>query len=556
VATHYYQTVIDSLDYLQNLGINAIELMPVMEFEGNSSWGYGPNFMFAADKYYGTKADLQMLIDEAHKRGMAIILDIVLNHHFGLSPLVQLYWDAANNKPAANNPWFNPDAKHPFNVGYDMNHDAPEVRDYVDRILKFWVQEYKIDGFRFDLSKGFTQTNSGSNVGQWGQYDASRIYNLKRMKDVISQTDPNLFLILEHFADNSEEKELANYGFMFWGNHVYNYNEATMGWLPNSDFSWISYKNRAWNDPNLLGYMESHDEERLMYKNTQYGNASGTYNTKDVATALSRMGMAASFFIPVCGPKMLWQFQELGYDKSINLCPNGTIDAGCRTDPKPILWNYYFNLNRRKLFNVYRKLIELKKTAPALESSNFTLNVGANVAFKRIQIDDPSMNVIIVGNFGVTSTSGNPAFQNTGTWYDYLSGDSIQVTNTTANITLAAGEYHVYLSKKVSAPNNVSIENEVVTKPFNSIAFPNPFENELTIGFVLEKNAQTSVKIYNLMGQEVRSLVNNEMLFANEIQELQWNGTDNAGNFVSNGTYLYVIEANDKRETGKVMFAR
>ncbi|WP_332910852.1 alpha-amylase family glycosyl hydrolase [Algoriphagus boritolerans] len=75
------------------MGINAIELMPIGEFEGNLSWGYNPSFFFAPDKYYGTKNDLKRLIDEAHGKGIMILLDMVLNHAFGQNPMVRLYND-------------------------------------------------------------------------------------------------------------------------------------------------------------------------------------------------------------------------------------------------------------------------------------------------------------------------------------------------------------------------------------------------------------------------------------------------------------------------------
>src|SRR5690554_6577184 len=124
---HDYKTLTDSLNYLQRLGVNAIELMPVNEFEGNLSWGYNPSFYFAPDKYYGDKAMLKRFIDECHSRGIAVILDIVLNHSFGQSPMVQLYFDKQRNAPSADNPWFNTTPTHPYNVGYDFNHESEEI---------------------------------------------------------------------------------------------------------------------------------------------------------------------------------------------------------------------------------------------------------------------------------------------------------------------------------------------------------------------------------------------------------------------------------------------
>ena len=92
VGSHSYKDLTDTLSYLKRLGVNAIELMPIMEFEGNESWGYNPSYFFAPDKYYGTKNDLKKFIETAHQEGFAVILDMVLNHAFGQNALVQLYW--------------------------------------------------------------------------------------------------------------------------------------------------------------------------------------------------------------------------------------------------------------------------------------------------------------------------------------------------------------------------------------------------------------------------------------------------------------------------------
>ncbi len=111
---------------------------------------------------------------------------------------------------------------------------------------------------------------------------------------------------------NSEETVLSNYGMMLWGNMNYDYNEATMGYV--SNLTGATYKSRGWSDMHLVSYMESHDEERLMYKNLQYGNSSGTYNIKFFPIAIQRMKLAGVFYFTIPGPKMIWQFGELGYD--------------------------------------------------------------------------------------------------------------------------------------------------------------------------------------------------------------------------------------------------
>ncbi|WPV00127.1 alpha-amylase family glycosyl hydrolase [Mucilaginibacter sp. cycad4] len=441
IDAHNYQTLTDTLKYLSNLGVNAIELMPFNEFEGNLSWGYNPSFYFAPDKYYGTKNALKAFIDECHSRGIAVIQDMVLNHSFGQSPMVQMYFNTAAGKPAANNPWYNVDPTHPYNVGYQFNHESADTKYFVKNVLKFWMTEYKIDGFRFDLSKGFTQVNYGTSdaaVGPWGQYDASRVAIWKDYNNYIKSIDNNNFyVILEHFAANQEEKELAGEGMMLWNNLNYNANEATMGWLTNSNFQGLFYDQHTFTQPyNLVSYFESHDEERLQFKNESYGNAVGSYNVKDKNTGLAREEMAAAFLFSVPGPKMLWQFGELGYDVS--------IDQGGRTSNKPIYWNYNTDPNRRHLYSIYSKMIKMKEKNAVFASTNYTYSLGG--AIKTIQLKDVSANVEVVGNFDVVPQTGSISFPATGTWYDNISKTSISVTSLPYSMTLQPGEYHVYSS--------------------------------------------------------------------------------------------------------------
>ena len=548
-----YSTLIDTLDYLENLGINAIELMPITEFEGNLSWGYNPSFYFAPDKFYGPADDLKRFIDECHRRGIVVLQDMVLNHSFGQSPMVRLYWDSVNNRPAANSPWFNTIPRHPFNVGYDFNHENYSTKAFVDRVNSYWLTEYKVDGFRFDLSKGFTQVFSGNDVGLWGRYDASRITILKRMADEIWKVNQNAYIILEHFSDNSEEIALSDYGMLLWGNMTDKYNEATMGYHENgkSDFSDGYYKVREWNYPNLVTYMESHDEERLMFKNLAYGNGSVNYKIKELEIALNRIKLAAAFFLTYPGPKMIWQFGELGYDFSINY-PSGTRDD--RLTPKPIRWDYYDDELRRKLYNTYSSLINLRKMEPVFHdpTSNVDLSVGS--AMKRIRSAHYTMRSVIIGNFGVTNGSINPIFFNTGVWYDYFSGDSIIVSNVTEEISLDPGEFHIYTNKKLETPEydilNPIVDDPDVLHKFNLAQnYPNPFNPSTTIEFELARNALVQVKIYDILGREVRELVNKKL--ASGRYEVLWNGKNRHGISVGSGVFIYEIQV---ESAGKMLF--
>ncbi|WP_375433616.1 alpha-amylase family glycosyl hydrolase [uncultured Hymenobacter sp.] len=504
VARHDYQTLRDTLGYLQRLGINCIELMPVNEFEGNDSWGYNPSFYFAPDKYYGTKNALKNFIDEAHRRGIAVVLDMVLNHSCGQSPMVQLYFDGGN--PATNSPWFNRTATHPFNVCYDFNHESAFTKYFSKRVMEFWLQEYHVDGYRFDLSKGFTQVNSGSNVSQWGNYDQSRINTWLDYHNFLTSIDPTVYPILEHFADNSEEKVLADAGLMLWGNLNGSYNESSMGYFgpisntdprEKSDFSAGYFGNRNWLYPHLVTYMESHDEERMMFKNITFGSQTSapTYDVRNLATALARQEAAAAFFLTVPGPKMVWQFGEVGYDVN--------IDFNGRTGPKPIRWNYYQEADRRKLYNVFRELIALRKVEPAFETGTFTQQVSG--VTKSLHLTDPSLSVTVIGNFDVVAQPINPEFQRTGKWYNYLTGDSITVATTAANITLQPGQYAVYTSRLIKK-NTVLATKARATNALRLTAAPNPTSGSALLRYELTAPAAVTVTVHNLLGSTLHTI--------------------------------------------------
>lgn len=493
ISGDYIKTVQDSLGYLQKLGVNAIELMPISEFEGNDSWGYNPSFYFAPDKAYGTKNDYKAFIDDCHSRGIAVIQDIVFNHSYGQSPLGQMYYNSSLNRPSADNPWYNQVSPNTtYSWGYDFNHESAYTKAFMDSALKYWLTEYKMDGFRFDFTKGFTNT-----VGDGSAYDASRITILKRMADKIWQTNPNAYVILEHFSVNAEEIDLSNYGMMIWGNSNYNYNEATMGYTSTSDFSWVSYKTRGWTNPNLVGYMESHDEERLMYKNETYGNSTNPiYNVKYIPTGLARNELAALFFFTVPGPKMIWQFGELGYDISINLNDD-------RVGRKPIHWEYFQDDYRRHLLSTYTQLIKLKKEYPVFETSDFTISFSGSKKWIKLMSDD--MNAVAMGNFDVQPVTFSLDFPITGRWYEFFSHDSIDLATTTLTSNFAPGEYRLYTSKRIIKEDIFLGIDDKPAVNFNSEfeVWPNPSTGLFKVNLVQDNHQRVNISVYSVIGQRV-----------------------------------------------------
>lgn len=501
-----YQSLTDTLSYFKELGINAIQLMPVMEFNGNESWGYNPTFMFAPDKYYGPKEELKAFVDAAHGLDIAVILDITLNHQDMPNSFLMMNFDYQNFKPTADNPYFNMEATHPFNVFFDMNHESAYTQAYLDTINHYWLNEYKVDGFRYDLSKGFTQKVSGGDVGLWSSYDASRIALLKRMSDEIRTYDDDALLILEHFADNTEEIELSDYGFLLWGNLNHSYAQAAMGYASDADINWAYYKNRGWNNPHLITYMESHDEERTGYKVKQFGASSATYSTRELNERNERLKAAALFLYTLPGPKMMWQWGEWGYDVSIE------FDGRLGIKPTPVELGYLNESEQKEIFNFYQALLNLRKEKVFNYGDAEITTLANNVLLKQMTIksnpysSNPTsadqMNVVIVGNFDVTEKQVNISFPHIGEWYNYFSsvGD-LSVNNATASVKLKPGEFRLYTDVQLEEP--ADLITSVHEKFFKLLYYPNPVKDNLFI----ETKEQSTVHLYDMTGKNISTFL-------------------------------------------------
>ncbi|PHI18140.1 hypothetical protein CEQ90_19535 [Lewinellaceae bacterium SD302] len=549
---HSYKSLLDTLDYIQRLGVNAIELMPVNEFEGNISWGYNPSYHMALDKYYGSPEDLKAVINECHNRGMSVILDVVYNHVFSQGAVAQLWWDPVAFRPTEENPYLNVVATHPFNVGYDFNHESEATKDYVKTGLRYWIEEYHFDGYRFDLTKGFTQNVCNDN-GCASQYDASRIAILKDYADEVWAADENAYVIFEHFAANSEQDELSQYGngIYFWSgfNPHDEYLEASMGYP--SNLNSVLAENRGFTTGQfLVGFMESHDEERMQYKNEQFGNSSGDYDVTNPSTGYDRVELASAFFYTLPGPKMLWQFGELAYDFPINYCPNGTTDPNCRVDPKPIRWDYVEETGRARIYNLIRNLLFLRNNYEVFHTEDY--DVSLTQFGKRIHLIGEDIDAAIIGNFNVEPLAIANPFPYAGEWYNYLSTETTSVADPNAAITLEPGEYRIYLSEEVELPGiglPVSAQEVVGFADFEMTATPNPTSGNLQLAYTLAQSTDVSVSLLDLSGRNLGGeLISGNRLAGEQREQLNLD--------VANGIYFLRLTAGNRVATIKVVVNR
>ncbi|MGZ0016212.1 alpha-amylase family glycosyl hydrolase [Yeosuana sp. AK3] len=513
-ADRNFQDLIDKVDYFKNLNINAIELMPVMEFEGNESWGYNTAFHRALDKFYGTEDKFRELVDTFHQNGIAVILDLAFNHAFGRNPMVRMWMNDPDGDgwggPSSENPYFNETAKHAYSVGNDFDHSNLFTKNFVKSTLKHWIEDFKIDGIRWDLTKGFTQNCTANDETCTNNYQADRVAVLKEYADYSWSLDPNHYVIFEHLGGDTEEQEWANYrldegkGIMMWSEMWNSYKNLAQGQSSSIDISRIGHTAHGFTGKRTIGYPESHDKDRIMYEMFQFGvsGVSGNLNTD-----LTRMSALGAVFLTVPGPKMVWHFADLGMDDSIWTCSNGVVnsdfdgnnDGDCKLDTKPQpQWaeNWLGDPNRNQVYNNWSRMIHLKINEAVFEGN---YSITSNTRTPKIFIWDDALpssqlkNVVILANFNTISQNVTPDFPFTGTWYDLMDetgGTSINVTNTTSPINLAPGAFKIYgNAASTLSHNDIVFANDLML-------YPNPAKSS----FSINKSVET-VSIFDTTGK-------------------------------------------------------
>ena len=547
-----FQTLINKIDYFKNLKINAIELMPVMEYEGNEGWGYNPAFHLALDKFYGTKAKMQEFIDLCHQNGIAVILDVALNHAFGRNPMVRMWMKDPDGDgwgdAASDNPYFNEFARHSYGVGNDFNHASAMTKYYTKRVIKQWVQEFKIDGFRWDLTKGFTQACSSGDDTCTNAEQPDRVAILKDYADYSWSLDPYHYVIFEHLGIDSEEQKWANYrisetpskGIMMWGEMTYPYTQLVEGYSTGADITRMGHVSRGFTGKRLIGYPESHDKDRLVYSALTYGNGSGANPVAgNLTNALTRMSSIGAISLLIPGPKMIWHFADLGMGDSSYTCTDGTVntesdtttgDCKLATKPQPQWVNNWLGIpSRNKIYTDWAKMIDLKRNNPVF-NGNYSISPNASNIKQRVYVWDDTLptsqlkNVVILANFSVASLAVTPDFPYTGTWVNLMDNTTINVTSTSAPITIESGGFRIY--------GNQSALKSDEFNPINTISLsPNPASTYFTLNMDAMK-----VQIFSITGQLVKS-------FSNLSTNDQYSISD-----LNRGIYLVKVADSDNHE--------
>ena len=489
---------IKKFQYFLDLGVNAIELMPVMEFNGNNSWGYNTNFYMALDKAYGSPDDLKEFIDLCHQHDIAVILDIVFNQSDGLHPWYQMY-------DIASNPFYNKTAPHNWSVLNDWKQENALVQQQWKDAIAYWMTQYKVDGFRFDLVKGL---GSGATSGAYGStdgYNAKRIENMKKIHTYITAFNPKGIHINEFLGDSKEEVEYGKDGQYNWNNQSWLSGAYAAG-LPNIAEKLAYYSTSACgrDGRSNISYAESHDEERLGYhqlntkatwekNNTKYTNKMSKASLKD---RMSRLGaVAVHLLMTKDATPMIWQFGELGADQTTK-----EAGGGNDTSPKKVIWDYYNQPSRKVLFDTYSKMIGLRRANPELFSDNnatFTYSSNSTnlVGAYWMRIKNGSKDVIAFINADPATAKKVLLREDMTSKYKLLTaseGFSPSIPTGTGNryLEIPANGYAVFQSPSTTDTDDI---------------YNDGFASDVNIyggeGRVIVEGAYNSLKVYDLQGR-------------------------------------------------------
>lgn len=356
-------SAIDRLDYLADLGINCIEVMPVSNIAMTVDWGFLPIGYFGVDERFGTRKDLQRLIDAAHQRKIAVILDAVYGHTSASFPYVYVYQQLGYHE----NPFMGAFAKDYFGESTDFSRKF--TQDFFFTVNFYWLDSYHLDGFRYDCVPNYWD-------GAAGQGYANLTYHtyqtVKAKQDArgywqrfFNDGDINLIQCAEQLEAPQEILE-KTYSNCTWQNETLgaakgvasgNRDELTnLGYR----FGIVGYPEEITNNGDkikktALQYIENHDHSRfvcnfgIIHRDNELlkeGDRNLWYKVQPYL-----IGMLTAKGIP-----MLWQGQEFGENYYIPESGFGRVMLF-----RPVRWDYFYDPIGKSVIFLVRKLIKLRR---------------------------------------------------------------------------------------------------------------------------------------------------------------------------------------------------
>lgn len=420
-----FQTAIDRLDHLSDLGINAIELMPIAEFAGDISWGYNPAHPFAVESAYGGPTGLQQFIEACHSRGIGVILDVVYNH-FGPSDLDLWRFDGwgteGQNGEHYGGIYFYNDWRASTPWGETRpDYGRPEVRRYILDNVRMWVEEYGVDGLRLDMTLYMRHVDGSDDPGR-GLPDGWSL--TQEINDYCASRECPVFTVAEDLRkDASLTRPTGHGGAGFrsqWDAGFVHPVRAMLQSPSDTDRSPAQLREVLEatydEDPfNRVIYTESHDEtangQTRLPAEIDPDDPNGEY-------AVRRSAMGAELMLLCPGIPMLFQGQEI-------------LETHWFDDQHPLNWDRAEQ--HAGLLQLYRDMVGLRTNrvgqTRGLTGPNLAILYQNDeqrvLAWHRWLNGGPGDDVVVVANLSSRPQTDLPiGFPAAGTWSVVFNGDS------------------------------------------------------------------------------------------------------------------------------------
>lgn len=408
-----FDDVIKRLPYLQDTGINAIEIMPVLEFPQDNSWGYNPSHPFAVESSLGGPQGLQRLVKAAHARGIAVIMDVVYNH-FGPSDLDLWQFDGWADGNHGGGIYFYDNSRRETQWGPRPDYGRAEVRQYIRDNALLWLNKYRVDGLRFD-AVSYIRNVGGNNNDPGGDLPDGWSL-LQRINGEIRGEQPRKIVIAEDLKNNEWITKDAGSGGAGFGSQweagfvhpirqaIITGNDAERDMFGVRDALYHRYNGDAFQ---RVIYTESHDEDANGHERVPSeiwpGNA-GSYFSKKRST----LGAALVFTAP--GIPMIFQGQEFLEDEYFR--DEDPLDWSKLETFAGIHWLYYDLIRlRRNWFNRTRGLRGQHLNVHHVNQMDKV------IAFHRWENGGPCDDVVVVANFANQAYSSYAlGFPRGGSW--------------------------------------------------------------------------------------------------------------------------------------------
>jgi 1,4-alpha-glucan branching enzyme len=416
-----FRGVIQRLDYLQDLGINAIELLPIFEFAGEGTWGYNPAYFFAVERSYGTADELRALVDSAHAHGIAVILDIVLAHTAQRHPFNKLY-------PIEDSPWYGKGLGKVNEFGFPkLDYTKAATQDFSRRVIEYWLREFHVDGYRLDYCVGI------------GCEDGMGVAHLSASARVIR---PDAYLIGEYSPE--EPEHVAPCGLDAAWHVIGRYRLIAIlreGQLNEHD--WTDFEGVARfadaaaegysRTTEMVNFLESHDEERVVKDVMDVGST--------LRGALRKAGLGAAVILTMPGEPMLYQGQEWG-----------ERTRRVKNQRNMLQWHELETPEGQALHDYFRTMCRLRASTPALRAPY--ARVAARFDQEKVLVlhrwgDDGEM-ATVVYNFAPRQHTLKIPMAAPGRWRTALGGVEIEADDS-VTVLLEAGSAAVLLPAHAGA---------------------------------------------------------------------------------------------------------